>query len=290
MINVLITGANSYIGASLERRLAKDSRQYAVYALNMHGSDWQRHNFSQYDVVFHTAGIAHSEVEKASESQKEQYYKVNTELAVNTAKKAKAEGVKQFIFMSSMIIYSGCKETVITKDTKPKPLNFYGDSKWQADIKIRELENDKFKVAVLRPPMVYGKGSKGNYPTLAGLASSLPVFFKIQNRRSMIYIDNLCEFIKLIIDNCERGVFFPQNGEYSNTSEIVKMIAEIKGHKILMLSGFNWAINLIKGAPGKIGAMASKAFGSFVYDMKLSDYKTNYRIYTLKESLRLTEA
>lgn len=286
---ILITGANSYIGVSFEKWMEKNPECYKIDTLDMLDKNWDNTDFSQYDVVYHVAGIAHADVGSVNEEEKKLYYKINTDLAINVAQKAKEAGVKQFIFMSSMIIYSGCKEKFITNQTMPNPLNFYGDSKWQADKKIRELESDDFKVVVLRPPMIYGRGSKGNYPQLVKLAGKLPVFPIVKNRRSMLYIDNLCEFVKLMIDNEENGVFFPQNKEYSNTSEMVREIAKIRGHRIFMLSGLSWAIRLLEKFPGKIGTLAAKAFGDSAYEMSMSEYKDNYRVCTLAESIHLTE-
>lgn len=214
---------------------------------------------------------------------------MNTNLAVEVAERAKMARVKQFIFMSSMIVYSGCKEKIITADTEPKPLNFYGDSKWQADQKIRALEDDTFKVVVLRPPMIYGKESKGNYPELAKLAGNLPAFPIVKNQRSMLHIDNLCQFVKLMIDNEESGVFFPQNGEYTNTSDMVQMIAEVKGHRIIMLPFTNGAVKVLEKVPGKIGGLATKAFGDSAYEMDMSEYKENYRVNDLRQSIEVTE-
>ncbi len=289
MINVLITGANSYIGMSVEKWLMKEPKKYSVTTLDMTKPEWREYDFSKYDVVFHVAGIAHADVGDITEEQKKLYYKINTDLTVEVAEKAKVSNVKQFVFMSSMIVYSGCEETFIMKETEPKPLNFYGDSKWQAEQKIRMLKTDSFKIVILRPPMIYGKGSKGNYPELAKIASKMPVFPKVKNRRSMLYIDNLCEFVKLMIDNEEQGVFFPQNEVYTNTSEMVKMIADANKHKILMIPGFNWAVKIMQKLPGKIGRLSSKAFGDLIYDMSMSEYKDNYIVNTLKESIKLTE-
>ncbi len=286
---VLITGANSYIGISVENWLNKTPDKYIVDTLDMIGDGWRDYDFSPYDVVYHVAGIAHADVGNVTEEQKKLYYQVNTDLAVETAKKAKESGVKQFIFMSSMIVYSGCKEKIITAATEPKPLNFYGDSKWQADQKIRALADDNFKVVVLRPPMIYGKGSKGNYPELAKLASTLPVFPIVKNRRSMLYIENLCQFVKLMIDNDESGVFFPQNAEYTNTSDMVQMIAEVKGHRIIMVPFTNTAVKLMGEVPGKIGGLADKAFGDSAYEMGMSSYKEDYRVRSLPESIMMTE-
>ncbi len=286
---ILITGANSYIGTSIEHWLAQWPMQYEVDTLDMKTDVWRKHDFSVYDVVFHVAGIAHADVRHVSEDEQRRYYQVNTELAVQTAQKAKEAGVQQFIFMSSMIVYGGCKEKSITGDTEPKPLNFYGDSKWQADQRIRELADENFKVVVLRPPMIYGRGSKGNYPQLAKLATKLPVFPIVKNQRSMLYIENLAQFVKLMIDNAESGIFFPQNAEYTNTSEMVRMIAAAKGHQIVMIPGMNGIVKLIMKMPGKIGRLAEKAFGDSTYDMGMSVYKEEYRVCDLGESVRRTE-
>lgn len=286
---VLITGQGSYIGTAVERWLLKDKDHYQVDTLDMQDETWRDTDFSQYDVVYHVAGIAHADVGNVTEEQKQLYYKVNTDLTIEVAERARQAKVKQFIFMSSMIVYSGCKENFITSETEPCPLNFYGDSKWRADQKIQEMDAENFKVVVLRPPMIYGKGSKGNYPQLAKLASKLPVFPIVKNQRSMLHIDNLCQFVKLMIDNEEHGVFFPQNGEYSNTSDMVQMIAEVKGHRIIMIPFVGIFIKLLEKVPGKIGGLTIKAFGNSSYDMSMSEYKENYRVNSLRKSIVLTE-
>lgn len=289
MKRILITGANSYIGENVNHWLKRYQGQYVVDTLDMLNENWKDYSFSFYDVVFHVAGIAHADVGDVSEEQKQRYYSVNTNLAINVGKKAKEEGVRQFIFMSSMIVYSGCKETTITKDTNPVPLNFYGDSKWKADQKLRELDSEDFKVVVVRSPMIYGTDCKGNYPELVKLATKLPIFPYVKNKRSMLHIDNLCQFIKLIIDNEEQGIFFPQNAEYTVVSEMVKLIAKERGHKILIIHGFGWMIRFLMRFPGKIGRLATKAFGDSVYEMKMSEYKENYRVNSLVKSIELTE-
>lgn len=286
---ILITGANSYVGMAVEKWLVQFGDRYKIDTLDMLEDAWKYTDFSKYDVVYHVAGIAHADVGKVTEEQKQLYYKINTELTLEVAKKAKEAGVKQFIFMSSMIVYSGCNEKIITKQTEPKPLNFYGDSKWQADQQLQKLNSETFKVVVLRPPMIYGKDSKGNYPELAKLASKLPIFPIVKNRRSMLHIDNLCQFVKLMIDNKESGVFFPQNAEYTNTSDMVQMIANVKGHCIIMVPGMNWAVKLLALVPGKIGGLATKAFGDSAYEMNMSEYKEEYRVNSLMKSIYLTE-
>lgn len=287
---VLITGLNSYIGTSVEKWLKNSTDKYEIKTLDMTNEKWKKNDFSKYDVVYHVAGIAHADTGIVTEEQKQLYYDVNTALAVAAAEKAKEAGVKQFIFMSSMIVYSGCKEKIITIDTEPKPLNFYGNSKWQADQRIRKLADEKFKVVVVRPPMIYGKGSKGNYPELAKLAVHMPIFPIVKNKRSLLYIDNLCQFIKLMIDDEAEGVFFPQNSEYASTSDIAQIIAGVKGHRILMIPFMNLLVKLMSKVPGRMGNLAAKAFGDLSYEMSMSEYKKEYRINSLRESIKLTEA
>ncbi|WFF74402.1 NAD-dependent epimerase/dehydratase family protein [Proteiniclasticum sp. QWL-01] len=284
MKRVLITGKNSYIGTSLENWLMREPDQYKVDTVDMKDGSWKEKDFSLYDVVFHVAGIAHVSSDPKMEDL---YYNVNRDLTIQTAEKAKAEGVKQFIFMSSIIVYgdSSSSKRVIDKNTVPTPSNFYGNSKLQAEEGIKNLESDGFKIVVVRPPMIYGKGSKGNYPRLANMAKKIPIFPDIDNERSMLHIDNLCEFIKVMIDYEDNGLFFPQNAEYVKTSELVKTIADVHGKKIWMISWLNWLIRFMFG----IG-IVNKVFGNLVYEKSMSDYdKANYRIRTFKESIELTE-
>ncbi|MCI8994840.1 MAG: NAD-dependent epimerase/dehydratase family protein [Lachnospiraceae bacterium] len=295
MKRVLITGANSYIGESFEK-WAKSNYpdQFQIDTLDMIDGSWRDISFSGYDAVFHVAGIAHADVGKVSEEQKAFYYKINRDLAVETAQKAKEDNVRQFVFMSSMIIYGGSarlgRQRVITGETRPNPENFYGDSKWQADQRLRGLEEEEFQVAVLRPPMIYGKGSKGNYPLLAKLARKLPVFPDIKNERSMLHIDNLCEFLCMLIQDGRGGIYFPQNKEYVRTSDIVRKIARIHGHRIWVTKILNPVVWVAEKIPGKISGLINKAFGSLIYDKSLSDsYGWAYQVCDFSESIRKTE-
>lgn len=293
MKKVLITGANSYIGTSFEKWIKDNAPDITTDTIDMVGDAWKTTDFSRYDTVFHVAGIAHADVGKVTEEQKALYYKVNADLTGECAKKAKTEGVKQFVFMSSIIVYGESagigKERVITKETPLTPANFYGDSKVKAEEKLQELSDENFKVVILRPPMIYGKGSKGNYPLLAKMARKLPFFPDVKNQRSMLYIGNLCKFIACIIQRGEEGVFFPQNKEYVTTSNMVKIIAKVKGRKIWITRLFNWLLWLMGKVGGKIGGLVNKAFGNIVYEKTLSEYEFEYQIYGLEESIYLTE-
>lgn len=294
MKRILITGTQSYVGMSVENWLRKEPCKYEITTIDMKLDNWKNCDFSIYDVVFHVAGIAHVDVGNVTESNKQLYYKVNTKLAIEVAEKSKHDGVRQFIFMSSMIIYGESasikKKKKITKDTKPSPANFYGDSKLQADLKIQNMQSESFKVVILRPPMIYGKNSKGNYLLLSNIAKYTYFFPNIKNSRSMLYIGNLCEFIKLIIDNDDYGVFFPQNNVYTQTSNLVQMIRNINNKKVYLTKLFNCIIYFFAHFPGRTSGLINKAFGNMTYDMEMSRYdKGNYQIYTLKESIEMTE-
>lgn len=295
MKRVLITGANSYIGESFERWVMKKyPNEFQIDTVDMIDESWRQKSFEGYDAVFHVAGIAHADIGKVSEETKTFYYKVNRDLTIETAEKAKREGVHQFVFMSSMIIYGESaavgKKKVITIDTKPQPANFYGDSKWQADKGVRKLKDETFHVAVVRPPMIYGKGSKGNYPLLAKLAKKLPVFPDITNERSMLHIDNLCEFLKLLMEHGESGIYFPQNSEYVRTSTLVKEIAKVSGHKIWVTKLLNPVVWIASRISGKISRMANKAFGNAVYEKDMSEhFDGKYRVRNLRDSIKVTE-
>ena len=284
MINVLITGKGSYIGTHFKELLESCPNEYYVEELNVQGDQWKQFDFSKFDVVYHVAGLAHS---TPDESQRDLYYRVNCDLAYDVAKKAKDSGVKQFIFMSSIIVYgSGTigERRVITENTELTPDNFYGDSKKQAEIKIQTLSDELFKVVFIRPPMIYGPNSKGNYPLLAKFAKKTPIFPTLQNERSMLFVGNLVNFVKLMIDNEESGIFLPQNTDYVCSSNLIKLIADLNKHKILFTGLFNPFIKLFNKQK-----YVNKVFGNMIIDKNLSKYKEEYCKYSFEQSIRITE-
>lgn len=296
--NVLITGAGSYIGETFREYASVHYPALRVDAVDMLDPAWREKDFFKYDIVYHVAGIAHADVGNVDEATKAKYYAINTDLAVEVCEKAKAEGVKEFLFMSSMIVYGDSapygKSKVVDEKTVPVATNFYGDSKLQADVAVRSLANDHFKVIVLRPPMIYGKNSKGNYPTLAKLAKKLPVFPNVNNERSMLHIDNLCEFlcqIMLVKEVKENAVvLIPQNAEWTKTTDMVKEIATVSGKKIRTFGIMKPAVSLGGKMPGKIGGLVNKAFGNSVYAQSMSEYEgISYRVVNLKNSIKRTE-
>lgn len=282
MKKVLITGANSFVGTNIEKWLLKTPSEFSVDTIDTMNDIWKTVDFSKYDVVFHVAGIAHVDPKPEMAPL---YYKVNRDLTIEIAKWAKEHGVKQFIFMSSGIVYKASKSLkgdVKTIDTVPQPNDFYGDSKLQAENGLKELECPTFKVCILRPPMIYGSGNKGNLPRLGWLATKVPVFPAWHNKRSMLYVENLAEFVKQAILRELKGTFFPQNAEYSDTVEIVRQFAKEHGHKIWISKLFNpfvWIGSFFLPA-------IPKMFSDSYYVQEMSKYDFDYQLVSFEESIK----
>lgn len=280
MEKILITGKGSYIGSNAKKWLERNG--YVVHELDMQNEEWKNADFSEYQSIIHVAGIAHVSSDPKMEKL---YQKVNRDLAIQTAEKAKREGVGQFIFMSSMIIFGRDgkigEEKNITETTEPDPIDCYGRSKLEADLGIQKMNDDKFKTVIIRTPMVYGAGCKGNFPKLKKIAKLSPIFPDIDNKRSMIYIDNLCEFFNQIIKKKCSGVFYPQNREYISTKEIIKILAEEQGKKVHFTKIFNWIIKLLSKKINYI----NKVFGNKTYSKELEP-NFNYIVVENENSIR----
>ena len=279
MKKILITGSGSYIGGRFEEYISQFGGEYAVDTLDMQHEDWSKQSFAGYDTVYHVAGIAHR---KETSENAELYYKVNRDLALEVARKAKSEGVSQFIFLSSMSVY-GVERGVITPETAPAPKSNYGRSKLEAELGMSELSSKDFKICVLRPPMVYGKGCKGNFGSVISLTRKLPFFPKVNNRRSMIYVNNLSSFVKLAIDRELSGLFFPQNREYMNTSQMAKGIAQGIGKKCRLSRLLGFGVKLLI----PFVSVAKKGFGTLIYEnTEVLDFE--YLVISAEDSVKLS--
>ena len=280
-MKILITGAGSYVGSLVEHWITSHS-DYQVNTLDMLNEAWKNEDFSPYDVVYHVAGIAHV---NASPEMEALYYKVNRDLTLEVAQKAKDAGVKQFIFMSSMIVFhesQSLKPEILTSDIKPNPNGFYGDSKLQAENGLQELESMTFKVCILRPPMIYGPNSKGNFPRLIKLAAQTPVFPDFHNQRSMLYIDNLAEFVLQVINRQLHGTFYPQNRELSDTVEIIRYFANAQNHRIYFAKWLNPFVRMASHFLQPV----NKMFGTYYYAPEMSQMDFEYQLVSFEESLK----
>lgn len=286
MKKVLITGAGSYVGESVRTYILKTApKEFQIDSIDTMNGNWKKADYAQYDVVYHVAGLAHVNVDPKMEPL---YYKVNRDLTLQVAEYAKASGVKQFIFMSSQIVFHesrSLKTEVLTKNTKEQPNGFYGDSKLQAEKGLHELECPTFKVCILRPPMIYGPKSRGNFLRLGWLATKTPIFPLWHNQRSMLYIDNLGEFVKQAILRELEGTFYPQNKELADTVEIVRFFSKKYHHKIWFSRLFNPFVLL----GSLVLQPLNKMFASYYYTPEMSKYDFEYQLFSMEESLQNLE-
>ena len=284
MINVLITGGGGFIAGAVRSRLEEFPGRYRVGCVSLRDGAWREKGFSGWDCVVHAAGIAHVKNDPALEGE---YLRVNRDLTLEVARRAKADGARQFIFLSSVIVYgdpppAGARFT-IGPDTPPAPANAYGRSKLEAEEGLRALADEGFRVAALRLPMVFGRGCKGNYNALAALAQKSPVFPRFENRRGVLYVENLAEYIRRIIDAGEGGLFFPQD-EIVSTAQLAAQIARAHGRRLSLLRALNPAVRLL----GRRG-MVRRAFGDMAADPALAARFEKWRRYDFEASIRRTE-
>lgn len=287
MKKILILGANSYIGTSFHNYLTtKYPGQYQADIVSLRGDAWKALDWSGYDSVMNVTGKAHADISSLTEEQKQEYYAINCELAVEAAKKVIADGAAQYVYFSSIIVYGDSsnsrKPVRITADTEPAPSNFYGDSKWQAEQKLQELFGTEMRLtqpdatdesvsdsphtgtqlAILRLPMIYGPGCKGNYQTLVKIAQKLPLFPTYHNERSVLRIDHLCEYLRTLAESGEGGPFWPQEDAYRSTPDMVFELAQTSGHHMFRAGWMNPFVRMAFYLPGKPGKLARKAFGT----------------------------
>lgn len=262
---ILITGTTGYVSRHLASYLS--GKGYQVKQISVRTNEWEAAAFGSFDAVIHTAALVHNNTPNAKLSD---YIRVNTTLTTRIAKKAKKEGVKQFIFMSTMAVYglegSVGEKTVIENNTVPKPQTDYGISKLKAEEKLIALENDAFKVAIVRPPMIYGKGSPGNFEKLKKAAQLLPILPHISNQRSGLYFEHLNRYISELIRLEARGTYHPQDEFYFETTKVMNEIRRRLNKRTIVVP----VPTLIYPLLNKI-QLLKKLFGYLVYDSHIDE-------------------
>lgn len=287
MKKILITGEKSYVGVSFKKWLDQWSDKYSVEFISLRNEEWKLEDFSKYDVLIHVAAIVHK---KEKPEMKTLYDRVNKDITIELATKAKQSRVKQFIFMSTLSVYGVegkiDEDVVINKDTPCDPNTLYGKSKLEAEYELVKLNDDFYRIAIIRAPMIYGPDCPGNYRRLRDLVLKLPLFPLVNNQRSMLFIDNLSEFIKLLVENQDDGIFLPQNKEYVNTTELANNIAKINEKKLYLSKLMFIVVKLLGNRVGKL----NKVFGNLVIDNSLSDYQNfSYCVSDFEKSIVKSE-
>lgn len=279
---ICVFGTNSYIGTNFIK-YCSNRKVFDIYTVSSRGDEWKKINYSQFDAILFVAGIAHVSTTKKLEKL---YYSINRDLPLEVAKKAKSDGIRQFVYLSSMIVYGNDlpigSTMVITKDTEATPSNYYGKSKLQAENAIKELENETFIVSIIRLPMIYGPECKGNFKRLITLPRKFCFFPSIYNQRSMLFIDNLCEFLIYVFSSSLRGVLFPQNENYVSTKEVIQQVSICLQKRVYFVDFANGVLRLLSYRVNFL----RKIFSSRVYDTSLSQYVFNYNLINFEESIK----
>lgn len=283
-MNILITGEHSYIGTSFMKYIQGNSEisskryNWITDTLSLKNDDWRTKDLSIYDVVLHTAAIVHRPDISENDTI---YFDVNTKLTKEFAEYCTAFNIKHFIFLSTMNVY-GRSSGAINPTDIPTPNSSYGKSKYLAELELSKIFNNTSTIlSIIRPPMVYGYDCPGNYMRLSKLVDKVPIFPKTNNIRSMIYIDNLLEFMCQLIERELAGTYCPQNREYVNTSKLVKHIAVAKGHNIVILPGFAPVLNILSNHISTINKIAGSLYylqdPAITFDYSIVDFSESIK-------------
>jgi len=211
-------------------------------------------------------------------------------MPISIATMAKEQGVKQYIFLSTMGVYGLNKElrkNIVNKDTPLLSESMYGKSKRLAEEGLFKLQDSTFTVTCIRPPSVYGKGCRGGYITgFTSIAKKLPIvpYAYPEVKQSMLYIDNLAELVRLLIEHRMAGVFCPQDDVSVSANEILSTISEGIAKKYRSSKVLGWFVKLIRFLP-----IVNKAYGGIEYDKELSTIDgLDYVVVPFKEAMKRT--
>lgn len=204
---------------------------WTVDSVSGQSGEWRNMDFSGYDTVIVCSALVHKNEKKIGWPA---YLQANAVLPVQIAQKAKAAGVRHYIFLSSLAVYGRGQEQ-IKIGQRPRPETYYGHSKYLAEQSLLPMADDGFTVTIVRPPMVYGAKAKGSYRQLQRLAAVFPLFPAIQNQKSVISLQSLCRFLRRAILARLGGIWHPQDSVYRSTSELMQMAAAERRKKIWFL-------------------------------------------------------
>ena len=278
MKKLLISGSNGFVGKYF---INKYKNKYEIKTFSFLKDDINSLDCSDIDVVFHLSALVH-QMDGAS---CEEYERVNVSQTLELAKKAKESGIKQFIFMSTVAVY-GIETGVMNEKSDYTPLTEYGKSKLRAEIELQKLENKNFKVSIIRPPIVYGKNAPGNMKSLLKLINKVPLlpFGKIENKRSMVYIGNLCHLVDEVITQEKSGIFLASDDEPISTSRLIELIAKNLDKKIYLVKipFFESLLKLVKPSFYK------RLYRSLEVDNSITKEKLNLKNpYSVEDGIKL---
>ncbi|QNM91519.1 NAD-dependent epimerase/dehydratase family protein [Aliarcobacter cryaerophilus] len=278
MKKLLITGANGYVGSDF---LNQYKNKYLFEKFSLLNQKLEDINLNSIDVVLHCAALVHQKIEHPYEK----YHEINVDYPVKLARLAKQNGVKQFVFISTIAVYAEDEEK-LDENTICDPITPYGKSKLESEKQLLELNDDDFIVSIIRPPMIYGKNAPGNIDSLVKLVKKLPVIplGKIENKRSFISIQNLCYIINEVISQQKAGIFLASDDEPLSTSKLCELISKNLDKKIYLIRipFFETLLKILKPSFHK------RLYGSLEIDNTITKEKLNLiNPYSVEDGVRL---
>jgi nucleoside-diphosphate-sugar epimerase len=279
MKKLLITGSSGFVGSYF---INKYKEKYNIKTFSFLKDDINTLDCNDIDVVFHLSALVH----QMGGSSAEEYEKVNVTQTLQLAKKAKESGVKHFIFMSTVKVYGEETSSVYTETTICNPEDEYGKSKLKAELELVKLEDENFKISILRTPIIYGYGVKANIKNLVNLVNKVSVlpFGKIENKRSMVYIGNICHLVDEIITQQKEGILLASDDEPLSTSRLIELIAKNLDKKVYLIKipFFESLLKILKPSFYK------RLYGSLEVDNTITKEKLNLKNpYSVEEGIRL---
>ncbi len=278
-MKLLITGSSGFVGSYF---INKYKDKYTIKTFSFLRNDINSLNCEDIDVVFHLSALVH----QMGGASVEKYERVNVSQTLELAKKTKESGVKHFVFMSTVKVYGEETESKYTENSICHPEDEYGKSKLKAELELKKLEDEIFKVSIIRTPIVYGYGVKANIKSLVNLVNKISVlpFGKIENKRSMVYIGNLCHLVDEVITQQKAGIFLASDDEPLSTSKLIQLISKNLDKKIYLIKipFFESLLKILKPSFHK------RLYGSLEVDNSITKQKLNLsNPYSVEEGIRL---
>lgn len=288
-MNILITGKTSRIGnAFMEYMKDRYPGEMEIEAISLRGEEWKSQDWSAYDAILHAVGVTKADTAGVSNDQEQHYYAVNRDLADEAAQKAKSDGVKHFVYLSTMMVYGNSapigQTFTIDKDTQPDPQSVYGKSKLAGEVATQETLKDSSTIlTIIREPVVYGEHIDGELQKLLQLSRKLGIFPRIESSKSYIYEGNLCECFRQVLLNKISGILCPQNKEQPTTTDLYVTMRAIQGKGCMTpkhLKDFLKALSHITG-------YVNVVYNDMKYTQETSVIEgIEYQVFTLEESLQ----
>jgi len=269
MIKLIITGSSGFIGTNF----TKNTNDLSIVEVDLLTQNVDDINFAGIESILHLAALVH----QMKGAPEEQYFKINRDLALEVAKKAKSQGVKQFVFMSTAKVFgeSTTGKPAWDENSECHPQDAYGKSKFEAEKLLLDLQDEHFKVAVVRSPLVYGVGVKANMYNLVKLVNQCPILplGGISNVRSMVFVGNLVALLKHIIQSQAAGIFIAGDKQPLSTTQLTKLIAKASQKKIVLIKIPGFIRNLVKAIKPSI---VERLFGSLELDNNSTNKKLGF--------------